>query len=396
MIERFLKQYLLRDAGYYPVVTLTGPRQSGKTTLARATFPDYEYVSLEESESRLFAREDPKGFLRRYPGPVIIDEAQRVPEIFSDIQRSVDEDNTSGRYILTGSHNFLLMEQVSQTLAGRCAVLHLLPFSRAELDGSDLGKPKAPPALFCNRSTRLNKWETVRTGFYPRIHDQKIPPEIWLSDYVRTYLERDVRSLSNIGDLETFERFVKLCAGRSGQILNYSAIADDCGISVDTAKRWVSILKTSFIIFLLTPHHRNYNKRLIKSPKLYFYDSGLTCFLLGIRDHRQLETHPLRGPLFENFILGEIMKAYMHHRISAPLFFWRDRTGHEIDVIIEEGTKLFPVEIKSGETISRNMLESLTWWCRQADRPLETATLLYGGTDFQERKGINIRPWFSI
>ncbi len=341
MIQRALQPYLLRDAGYYPVVTLTGPRQSGKTTLARNTFPDFDYVNLEESESRMFAREDPKGFLKRYPGPVIIDEIQRAPDIFSYIQSSVDKDDASGRFILTGSHNFLLMEQISQTLAGRCGILNLLPFSRAELEAQKQEEPKIPLQIFSNQTTRLNKWEAVRTGFYRCIHDRGISPEIWLSDYVRSYLERDVRSLSNIGELETFERFLRLCAGRSGQILNFSALADDCGVSVDTTKRWISILKTSFIVFLLTPHYRNFNKRLTKSPKLYFYDSGLACFLIGIRNLKQLEIHPLRGPLFESYLVSEIIKAYTHHRLTAPVFFWRDRTGHEIDVIIEEGTELF-------------------------------------------------------
>ncbi len=396
MIPRLLQTHLQRDAGYYPVVTLTGPRQSGKTTLARATFADYAYASLEETESRLFAREDPRGFLARFPGPVIFDEVQRVPELFSYIQSIVDADDRPGRFVLTGSHNFLLMQEVSQTLAGRSGVLHLLPFSRAELEQQRQAAPTDPRQLFENPSTNLQLWEAVRTGFYPRIHDRGIPPEIWLADYVQTYLSRDVRSLINVGDLESFERFLRLSAGRIGQLLNYTSLANDCGVSVDTARRWISVLKTSFIILLLTPHYRSYNKRLIKSPKLYFYDTGLACYLLGIRQTGQIDTHPLRGPLFESYIVSEVAKAYVHHRLSPPLFFWRDQTGHEIDLLIEAGEALYPVEIKAGATVSPDMLESLRWWCRLAGRPPESATLVYGGSEAYSRERVRVRPWFSI
>lgn len=360
MVPRFLQHYLRRDAGYYPVLTLTGPRQSGKTTLARAAFPDCEYVTLEATEPRLFARDDPNGFLERYAGPVIIDEVQRVPEILSEIQTSVDRNDTPGRFVLTGSHNFLLMSQVSQTLAGRCGILHLLPFSRAELERQEQPEPAGAEDLFQNRRTGLDLWKTVRTGFYPRIHDRGIPPEVWLPDYIQTYLHRDVRALTNVGDLETFERFLMLCAGRVGQLLNYSSLANDCGVSADTARRWISVLKTSFIVFLLEPHHQNFNKRLIKSPKLYFYDTGLVCHLLRVRDGRQLQTLPQRGEVFENYIVSEVAKAYLHHRQEPPIYFWRDRTGHEVDLIIEEGGRLYPVEIKSGRTATGDMLEPLS------------------------------------
>ena len=344
MIDRTLAQYLLRDTEYYPVVTLTGPRQSGKTTLVRATFPDHAYVSLERTESRLFARDDPKGFLAQFSGPVIIDEVQRVPALFSDIQVCVDECNESGRFVLTGSQNLLLMESISQTLAGRCGILHLFPFSRAELEGQTMPAPNQVPDLFGHRSTSLDLDQVLYTGFYPRIHDQSIPAHVWLADYIQTYIQRDVRTLVNIGDLERFERFIMLAAGRVGQLLNYSSLANDCGISVDTAKRWFSVLKTSFLAFLLKPYHRNFNKRLIKSPKLYFYDTGLVCHLLGIRDAQQLQAHPLRGAIFENLIVAEVAKAYQHHRMQPPIYFWRDQTGHEIDLLIEEGTQLYPVE----------------------------------------------------
>ena len=396
MITRTLLQYAQRDAQYYPVLTLTGPRQSGKTTLAKAAFPEHAYVSLEETEPRLFARDNPREFLQHYPGPVIFDEAQRVPDLFSYIQSAVDEEDAAGRFILTGSQNFLLMERVSQSLAGRCGVLHLLPFSRAELEQRPQPTPDSPAELFGNRSTDLELWPTIQRGFYPRIHDRNIPPDIWLPDYIQTYLQRDVRSLVNIGDLERFERFLMLVAGRTGQLLNYSALANDCGIAVDTAKRWISVLKTSFLIFLLQPHHRNYNKRIIKSPKLYFYDTGLVCHLLRIRDPEQAQLHPLRGALFENFVIAEVAKAYHHHRRQPPIYFWRDQTGHEIDLIVDHGGTQFPVEIKSGQTLASSMFDTLTWWCRHADQPTTTATLVYGGPERQTRNDIAVRPWFAV
>jgi len=396
MKRRHLGAYLLRDARYYPVLTLTGPRQSGKTTLARATFSSYSYVSLETIDQRRFAREDPRGFLMQFRSPVIIDEVQHAPDLMSYIQASVDEDPTPGRFILTGSHNFLLMSRVSQTLAGRCGILNLMPFSRAELEDQEQPDPISPTALFSNRTTRLDLWPTLRTGFYPRIHDRQIPPDVWLPDYLQTYLERDVRSLSNIGDLETFERFLALCAGRSAQLLNFSGLASDCGVSVDTARRWISVLKTSFIVFLLAPHHRNFNKRVVKNPKLYFHDTGLLCQLLGIRDAGQIVSHPLRGAIFENHVVAEVAKSYLHHRRTLPLFFWRDRTGHEIDLLIEESGLLYPVEIKSGHTMSPDMLDGLLWWTKLAGLPPNTATLVYGGNDAFTRADVAVRPWFAV
>lgn len=394
--NRLLKAYLIRDAGYYPVVTLTGPRQSGKTTLAKAAFPSHRYLSLELIDQRSFAQEDPRGFLAELKGPAIVDEIQHVPDLLSYIQGEVDEDPKPGRFVLTGSQNFLLMGKVAQTLAGRCGILNLLPFSRVELEDQSQPEPGPPPDLFGNASTTMDLWTTLHTGFYPRIHDQHIPPQVWLPDYVQTYIERDVRTLSNIGDLNLFARFLALCAGRAAQLLNYSGLAADCGISVDTARRWISVLNTSFILFLLPPHHSNFNKRVIKSPKLYFYDTGLLCHLLGIREADQVSTHPLRGALFENHVVSETAKAYLHHRRTPPLFFWRDRTGHEIDLIIDESGRLYPIEIKSGRTISGDMLNSLRWWCDLAGQPLETATLVYGGDESYTRRGILIRPWFAL
>jgi hypothetical protein len=359
-------------------------------------FPEYQYVSLEERDSRQFAQDDPRGFLEEHSGPVIIDEAQRVPDLFSYIQHAADSEKRPGRFILTGSQNFLLMERVSQSLAGRTAILHLLPFERAELEGVRRDIPESPEILFNNTDTTLDLWDTVFCGFYPRIHDVNIPPDLWLSDYTRTYIERDLRSLVNIGNLENFERFLSLVAGRSSQILNYNALANDAGIALDTAKRWISVLKTSFIIFLLTPHHKNFNKRIIKSPKLYFYDTGLACHLLGIDKPEHVRSHPLRGALFENLIIAEVVKSFTHHRMKAPVYFWRDRTGHEIDLLLDYGGSLYPVEIKSGKTVSSGMFDVLRWWCKHAGRPLDSAYLVYGGDQAVRRNGSNVRPWFSV
>ena len=396
MIQRTLATYLERDASYYPVLTLTGPRQSGKTTLVKKVFPDYAYVSLEETDHRVMAKEDPRGFLSRFGDRLIIDEAQRAPDLFSYIQTEVDRDASPGRFILTGSQNILLMEKVSQSLAGRCGVLHLLPFSRAELEGQVQGEPVSPSVLFGHAESSNDCWPLIRSGLYPRIHDRKIPSEVWLADYIRTYIEKDVRSLVNVGDLETFERFLSLCAGRTGQILNFSSLAMDCGIAVDTARRWISILKTSFLVFLLRPHHRNFNKRMIKSPKLYFHDTGLACHLLGIRNEEQLFTHPARGALFENYVIAEAVKAYTHHRREPPLYYWRDQSGHEVDLLIEEAGQLYPVEIKSGATLNSSMFDSLGWWNRLSGQSAEKSTLVYGGDETFSQHQISVRPWCSI
>jgi predicted AAA+ superfamily ATPase len=396
MKKRILAAYLKRDAGLYPVVTLTGPRQSGKTTLARNTFPSHTYVTLEDLELRTFASEDPRGFLARYREGAILDEVQRVPSLFSYIQGDVDADPRPGRFVLTGSHNFLLMKEISQSLAGRSAILHLLPFNRSELEDQDSPAPGNPQQLFSNHVSSLSLWNTLFTGMYPRIHDRNIPPEIWLADYIQTYLERDVRQLVNVGDLESFGRFLKLCAGRAGQLLNFSSLAVDAGVSVDTARRWISVLQTSFLIFLLPPHHRNFNKRVVKNPKLYFYDTGLICRLLGMSSPSELEQGTFRGPVFENYVVAECAKTFHHHRMTPPLFFWRDRLGHEMDLIMEKGNELFAVEIKSGQTMNSDMLAGFRWWQETSGQSASTCTLVYGGSARDERNGIPIRPWFSI
>ena len=301
MIERILKQKLLEMTNKYPIVTLTGPRQSGKSTLLKTSFPDYKYVSLEDPDMRLFATDDPKGFLATYPDKTIIDEVQHVPSLFSYIQTYTDNENREGMYLLAGSHNFLLMENVNQSLAGRTAILKLLPFSHREMkEGGILPK---------------NVDEEIFKGAYPRIYDKNIEPDDYYPFYIQTYVERDVRLMRNIGDLSKFIRFLKLCAGRIGQLLNLSSLANECGISVTAATAWISILEASYICYLLRPDFNNYAKRLVKTPKLYFYDTGLACSLLEIQNAEQISTHFLRGGLFENLVINEFIKeAYIKVR----------------------------------------------------------------------------------
>jgi len=400
MIKRTLTKKLKEAATRFPVLTVTGPRQSGKTTLVRAAFKNYEYVSLELPDERDFATEDPRGFLERFDGPVILDEVQRVPDLFSYIQVLVDEhQDWTGRFILTGSHNFLLLESISQSLAGRCAVLHLLPFSLSELAGrkpitlETLGK-SVPKNL--KRPPKSDLMETLFTGFYPRIHDKDLPPRDWLANYYQTYLERDVRSVLNVGDLETFGRFVRLCAGRCGQLLNISSLASDCGVSHTTIKRWLSVLEASFIIVLLRPHHRNFGKRLIKSPKLYFLDTGLLCYLLQIHTPKELLHRAERGAVFESFVVSELYKNFLHRGEQPRLYFWRDVSGHEIDIVIETGTRLIPVETKSAKTVASDFFDNLAYWRDLVGKEAGQAALIYGGDEAFKRSDTVVYPWFTL
>jgi predicted AAA+ superfamily ATPase len=398
MIRRHLEQKLRRAAREFPVVTVTGPRQSGKTTLVRAAFPDSAYVSLELPDQRAFALEDPRGFLAQFDRPVVLDEAQRAPELFSYIQVRVDERDRAGQFILTGSHNFLLMQSISQSLAGRAAVLHLLPFSLAELGGRrDISLAtfsQALPRKVKSPSRRL--MEVLFTGFYPRIHDKKLSPPDWLASYYQTYLERDVRSVLNVGDLESFGRFVRLCAGRNGQLLNLSGLAADGGIAHTTAKRWISLLEASFILVLLRPYYKNFGKRLTKSPKLYFLDTGLLCSLLRIQSPEDLYLHAARGSIFESFVLSEFYKNFLHRGEQPGLYFWRDSAGHEVDVLLELGSHLIPVEIKSGETIAADSLKGLNFWRELSGNRRGPAVLVYGGDRLFKREGVSIYPWFAV
>ena len=399
MIKRTLAKRLKEAAAQFPVVTVTGPRQSGKTTLVRAVFRNHHYLSLELPDQRDFAREDPRGFLGQFDGPAILDEIQRVPDLFSYIQVLVDEHpDWTGRFILTGSHNFLLLQSVSQSLAGRCAVLHLLPFSLAELAGR---RPMALDALG-RRVPRAPKppgtglMETLFTGFYPRIHDRHLPPRDWLAGYYQTYLERDVRSVLNVGDLETFGRFVRLCAGRCGQLLNLSSLASDCGVSHVTARRWLSVLEASFIVTLMRPHYKNFGKRLIKSPKLYFLDTGLLCYLLQVHGPEDLFHRAERGAVFETLVVAELYKNFIHRGEQPCLYFWRDAAGHEVDIVIDLGREMIPVETKSAQTIASDFFDNLAYWRNLAGGEEGPSALVYGGDRALRRSGTVVYPWHVL
>ena len=381
MIQRLLARKLLDSAKKFPVVAVTGPRQSGKTTLVKAAFPRKPYVSLEDLDVRAFARSDPRGFLNEYPDGAILDEVQNVPELFSYLQTLVDEKRKAGLFVLTGSHQFLLMEHLSQTLAGRVRLLHLLPFSWEELK----------PAGWLPKTTR----KTIFLGAYPALYDRKIPPSEWYPDYLRTYVERDVRLVKNVGDLSLFQKFLKLCASRTAQLVNLSSIGEECGIRHNTAKAWMSILEASFIVHLLKPHHRNFNKRLVKSPKLYFYDTGLACSLLEIENEAQLRTHPLWGSLFETAIVSELLKHSWNRGLTSHYYFWRDKTGHEIDCVIDEGGSLTPLEIKSGETVTADFFKNLLYW-QKISHERKQAYLIYGGLNPQHRKETTVLGWQNL
>lgn len=399
MIERTLANKLKKAATQYPVLSITGPRQSGKTTLTRMVFHDYEYVSLEDLENRSFAKEDPRGFLGQFKDNVILDEVQRTPALFSYIQTIVDGEDRPGRFILTGSQNFLLLNSVSQSLAGRCAIFHLLPFSLDELRKTpsfppgEIGfhlpdEPKAP-------DEELNSY--LFKGLYPRIHDKNLDPQDWLRNYYQTYIERDVRSLINVGDLETFRRFTSLCAGRSGQLLNYSALASDCGITHTTARRWLSVLEASFLVVLLKPHYQNFRKRLVKSPKLYFLDTGLLCLLLRIHKAEDLSFHAARGAIFESFVLSELIKRKYHSDMNVDFSFWRDSSGHEVDCIIEYGNNIVPVEIKSGLTVNQDYFKGISYWQDLAkNRGKNPAAIIYGGETTTIRNDVHIYSWWNF
>ncbi len=382
MIKRTLGKKLLSMADVFPVVTLTGPRQSGKTTLVRSLFPKYEYINLENLNDLSYVQEDPLRFLKSFQSKgVIIDEAQKLPEVFSYLQGIVDESKQMGKFILTGSQNFLLLEKITQSLAGRVAVLHLLPFEypevlKAKAAGRDLD-------------------EVLFTGAYPAIYDREISPQDYYPSYIQTYIERDVRSIKNIGNLSTFRRFVKLCAGRTGQLLNLSGLGNELSINYKTVGEWIAILEASFIVFLLRPYHKNFNKRIVKQPKLYFYDTGLLCSILDIKDSEQLGTHYLRGSIFESFIISEYIKMRYHQGFSSNAFFWRDNTGHEVDLLLEDGDKLNVIEIKSGETINQDFFKGLNFFGKISNIPEENRFLVYGGSKNYERSAGNVLSWKS-
>jgi uncharacterized protein len=377
MVKREAEKELIELSRQFKAVALVGPRQSGKTTLARNVFAHLPYVNLENLDTRNFALNDPRGFLKQYSSGAILDEAQRTPELFAYLQQILDESSETGRFIITGSNNFLLQENISQSLAGRIAYLYLLPFTIEEAGSSN------------NIDNVLHK------GLYPPIYDQNIEPSKWHANYIRTYVERDVRQIKNISNLNVFEKFLRLCAGRVGQLLNMNSLAIEAGVDGKTIASWINVLESSFIIYRLQPHHASFNKRVVKMPKLYFYDTGLACSLLGISSPSQLSTHYAKGSLFENFVITELVKFRYNRGDNHNLFFWRDNIGHEVDLLVETPKGLFPIEIKAGSTIRDNFFEGVEYWNKLAGNT--RGVVVYTGDSKQERSsGISILPWLSI
>ena len=398
MFRRTLEARLRRLAGQFPALFLTGPRQSGKTTLAKSVFAAHAYLNLEEPDTRDHALDDPRGLLAAHRSGVILDEVQRAPELLSYVQALVDADPAPGRYVLTGSQQLPLTRSVSQTLAGRAAVCVLLPLGLSELTGTPGGdpwRPHEPTADDPPAPAGLDLHGVLYQGLFPRIHDRRLDAADWLGSYYTAYVERDVRELGGVGDLDTFRRFALLCAGRSGQLLNLSSLGSDCGVSHTTAGAWLSVLQALFVVHLLPPHHRNFAKRLIKSPKLYFLDTGLLCNLLRIREPAQLALHANRGAIFETFVVGEYLKAFTHRGVRSPLYFWRDRSGHEVDLVIDDGARLLPVEMKAGLTLSGALYDGLDWFCARGSPAVRHGVLVYGGDRWQRRRGHTTRPWHA-
>lgn len=383
-IPRTLQPKLVELSKQFPAIAILGPRQSGKTTLAKILFPHHRYINLESFEEQEYAEKDPKGFLGRFenePG-VILDEIQKAPKLLSYIQIEIDQRDEPGRFILTGSQNILLNAKISQTLAGRIALTTLLPFSFEELRKEEMLPKKATQAIF--------------QGFYPRIYDNQLDPVVFSESYIRTYVERDVREITQVTSLSEFQKFMRLCAGRIGQLLNISSLATDAGISVKTAKAWLSVLEASYVIFLLQPFHNNFSKRLVKSPKLYFYDTALACNLLKMTKTDDLFSHYLRGGLFESMVISNLIKNRLHQCLPPNTYFWRDKTGNEIDCILEEGSSIIPLEIKSTETLNSNLFNALIKWCEISGEPKERSKLIYAGSEKQSREQISILPWNLI
>lgn len=382
MVPREAEQFVRTLASEFKIVAIIGPRQAGKTTLAKTIFSKKPYVNLEDPDDRQFAAEDPRRFLSQYPNGAVIDEAQRCPVLFSYLQGIVDSNHTTGQFILTGSQHFGLLEKITQSLAGRVGFLQLLPFSLSELT---LGGFK-PNSLD----------ELLLKGGYPPIYDLPASPERWYNAYLVTYLERDVRQIINVRDLSSFQLFTRLCAGNIGQLLNMARLGADVGIDQKTVRAWLTVLETAFLLFRLQPHHRNFRKRLVKSSKLYFYDVGLAARLLGIESVRQLTAHSMRGLLFENWIIVEMLKGRWNRGKQENLYFWRNHIGQEIDLIIEHSQYLLPIEIKSGATVASDWIRDLLRWCEIAGGAVESPTLVYGGDRRQQRDGIDLIPWQEI
>ncbi|MFC2089634.1 ATP-binding protein [Bacteroidota bacterium] len=378
MIKRDAEAELIELSRQFKAVAVTGPRQSGKTTLVRKVFGHKPYISLENPDTRKYAQEDPRGFLSDFPDGAVLDEIQRAPELFSYLQQILDETSNPGSFILTGSNNFLLQENISQSLAGRVGYLFLLPLSLNEI-----------------KQYEIPSNQLMIKGGYPYLFDQKVTAGKYYANYISTYVERDLRQLKNITNLFAFERFLRLCAGRTGQLLNMNNMATEVGVDVKTIASWIGVLETSFVAFRLQPYYKNYNKRVVKTPKLYFYDTGLASSLLGINQPEELSLSPFRGGLFENLVVVEFLKHHYNHGINNKLWFWRNNTGNEIDLLVDNGVKQIPVEIKSGKTISEDFFKGLKYWGKLTGE--KNGFLIYDGTEKQSRSdGITVLPLSEI
>lgn len=386
MLRRQLEKILPEVSKSFPVIAIVGPRQSGKTTLCRHFFADKPYISFENPDHKERFDADPRGFLANYEAGAVFDEAQKCPDLFSYLQEVVDTSSQMGRFVLTGSQQFRLNSEISQSLAGRVASFRLLPFSFAELqdNGACDGGRNAVVLDKC-----------LIKGFYPPIHDRQPDVALWYSNYIQTYIERDVRSLLNVSDLGTFQRFIRLCAARAGQLVNFSEIGEQAGVSHNTIKSWISILEASCIVFLLKPYHTNFSKRLVKTPKLYFYDSGLLCWLLSIRDATELNLHPMRGNIFESFVISELTKNKFNRGEENNLYFWRDRNGNEIDLLIDHGIHQTPLEIKSGMTFRPEICQTIKKWESISGSPRQPV-VIYGGNESFIHQNCSIQTWREI
>ena len=382
IIQREITESIKKLTTKYPVIALTGPRQSGKTTLLKQMFPKYEYLSLENPDVREFAETDTKGFLKRYSKYVIFDEAQRVPALFSYIQGIVDESGIMGQFILSGSQNFHLMQNISQSLAGRVALFRLFPFDFQELRSANLMSE--------------NYTDNLVKGFYPAIYDRNIPAKTFYSNYIQTYIQRDVSDLIAIKDLRLFQNFLALCATRAGQLLNLNALANGCGISQPTAKAWLSALENSYVVFLLYPYHENFSKRIVKTPKLYFYDTGLLCHLLKIVNAEQWLSQSIKGALFENMMITEYVKRMYHRDDIQDIWFWRDSAGHEVDLLIGKHLSLDLIEFKATHTIMSDLFKGLTFFEVASGKNNLSKTLVYAGTESQKRSTVDVIPWIDF